>query len=1330
MDKLKTRVLIISLIILALLSVSAVAAADGVSDDDVISANQEDFDLSEETTDVEQVSANAQEDLDLPNEEAVSDSDDVLRADEEPGNFTELRGLITATEAGNTLTLKKDFQRVGSEAVISISKEITIDGQGKTIDASILNGIFSCSAPVKLMNINFINSNKTGAVTLSAGAVGSIIQNCTFVNCTSASQGAAITIRGNDIEVTDCRFENCTTVSGGAIFSSGNSTVVTGSNFTGNNASSGAGIYSTGNDLNVAACIFTSNNASIQGAGVYSKGNRSSISASNFTDNMAAYGAVYSSGDSSIINACNFTGNKAEYEGGAVYLTGNNSNITYSTFSKNSGNGTSSGGGAIWTSGQNTYFANSTFEENSHNFEAGAIFLDKKAIASIIDNCTFIGNTANGTSYGGGAIKCEANDSVVKDSAFEGNEAYLGGAIHWQADNGLISGSNFTDNSAKAAGGAISGGSRYQSFNNLTITACNFTGNEAEGQGGAINLMGNTGHPSENVTISYSFFSKNIAPNSEGGAIYSQAEGTTKVDNCTFVENEAINGGALCVRTDDGPINICDSKFYNNSVTSEGGAIYMDSPNILVDSCDFTNNTAGEIGGAISIDREGPKNANKNITIAQSNFTENEVIAGDGGAIYSEASLFAVDHCEFLENTASDSGGAVFHNDPSGSTNSFTDSKFINNTAKGIAGALYVYANNSEVKNSEFSGNDAANGGAAYIQGTNNVIDTVTFSNNTASRYSGAAYIAGYDNNIINSKFNDNSAGLSGGASLITGNNNAISNSEFNNNTASENGGALMHYSGNLDVDNSNFTENKAVNGSAIYQEKGALTVSNSKLFDNQAHSDSLTLTADVNIFDANVTTDYRGNDNLLNGIYTKNNDVTLTNVEYWGYADEMTTGSNVKPKDSADESEEGALVYNDIREAGINLTLIVYAEGDEENPLINMTSETGIFGNITGELLKLKPGTYKAYAVHEEDKYYTYIKSETIEFEIIKQNSTISADDQTVVYPNDVVLEADGENATGIDPESVVVTDADGNPVENAIVSVDGFKITISGLIPGEYTVTYTNTVDDIYYNNATNSTKVTVKKIVALVCVDRVVNYTGAVVTVIANVTDIDGHPIDGGFATYIIHYENKLSSGLLMASSEYYTAEVNDGKAVFKDITLGAPGTYPSTIEYGGNEYYTSAENESEVEVLPLNTTTSGKDVSGTAGEKKDITADIVDQNGNPVKNGTAVLTVNGKKYTAEVKDGKATFKDVELPSKSTPATIEYLGNDYYNPSNTTIQITVKDNPTPGPVPDDNKTTPGPSTKNHISLATPVAANPIVLAVIAVLSLVSTVSLGRKK
>ena len=83
MDKLKTRVLFISLIILALVSVSAVAAADV---DDVVSVDQEEIDLSEETiTDVEDTSDDSQEIVDVADSSGAvnSNSQDVLTADDD-----------------------------------------------------------------------------------------------------------------------------------------------------------------------------------------------------------------------------------------------------------------------------------------------------------------------------------------------------------------------------------------------------------------------------------------------------------------------------------------------------------------------------------------------------------------------------------------------------------------------------------------------------------------------------------------------------------------------------------------------------------------------------------------------------------------------------------------------------------------------------------------------------------------------------------------------------------------------------------------------------------------------------------------------------------------------------------------------------------------------------------------------------------------------------------------------------------------------------------------------------------------------------------------------
>ena len=284
-------------------------------------------------------------------------------------------------------------------------------------------------------------------------------------------------------------------------------------------------------------------------------------------------------------------------------------------------------------------------------------------------------------------------------------------------------------------------------------------------------------------------------------------------------------------------------------------------------------------------------------------------------------------------------------------------------------------------------------------------------------------------------------------------------------------------------------------------------------------------------------------------------------------------------------------------------------------------------------------------------------------------------------------------------------------------------------------------------------------------VVTVDEVTDYTGNTVDVTANVEDAFGNSLNGGTATLTIDYDNPISDGLA-ASAETYTVDVVDGKAVFKDIKLGAPGNYPSKVEYAGysnpdhskgRNDYLSSEGESTVNILKLNTTTESDDVSGTVGDIVDITADVLDQNDEPVKNGTAILKINGKEYKAEVSDGKAVFNGVELPSESTDATIDFEGNDYYNPSSTTIKITVtqpvpdddgddSDSGGDNQVPDDdspknsNSSGSGPSKhssdsnvpssdSSHSNMveqvrraAIPVVGNPLFLAFLAILSLVS--------
>ena len=174
---------------------------------------------------------------------------------------------------------------------------------------------------------------------------------------------------------------------------------------------------------------------------------------------------------------------------------------------------------------------------------------------------------------------------------------------------------------------------------------------------------------------------------------------------------------------------------------------------------------------------------------------------------------------------------------------------------------------------------------------------------------------------------------------------------------------------------------------------------------------------------------------------------------------------------------------------------------------------------------------------------------------------------------------------------------------------------------------------------------------------------------------------------------------------------TTKVTDaeGKIVLEDVY----GAYKITVLHDTDSYYTKAE---KIIVNTVDTKVSAEDISGNAGEKTDITVEIVDENGNPVKDGTATLTVDGKIYTAEVVDGAATFKDIVLPEKDTVADVYYQGNDYYNSSSATFSIKISH---------DNNNTDGNKTK-HISskgIDGNETGNPIVIMLLALFAMVIT-------
>ncbi|WP_458456914.1 hypothetical protein [Methanobrevibacter sp.] len=184
--------MVVCIFLLAILTVGAASAAD------------------ENITDTNDGALSAE-----PVSEDLSSDENVV--EKATGDFSQLQSLVDKTDSGKTLYLDSDYTRDNTAILtisIRISKPITIDGQGHTIDANNLGYInIANGRNVTLKNIHFVNS--PGALS-SASIYKFTVINCSFINCHSLAGGAISC--GNAY---DCSFVNCSSSSSSKDFGGG-----------------------------------------------------------------------------------------------------------------------------------------------------------------------------------------------------------------------------------------------------------------------------------------------------------------------------------------------------------------------------------------------------------------------------------------------------------------------------------------------------------------------------------------------------------------------------------------------------------------------------------------------------------------------------------------------------------------------------------------------------------------------------------------------------------------------------------------------------------------------------------------------------------------------------------------------------------------------------------------------------------------------------------------------------------------------------------------------------------------------------------------------------
>ncbi|WP_299521797.1 S-layer family protein [uncultured Methanobrevibacter sp.] len=731
---------------------------------------------------------------------------------------------------------------------ITITKSMTINGNGHTIDANNYGGIFivkDSSVVLTLNDLTLINANP---VSNDAGIV---------------SDGGAIFFSGSSLMVNNVNFKNNTVYKfGGAIYTTG-TCIVDNSVFDGNDVeyrsanidAGGAAIYADKGAMlllsnsqiinNLKNMVIRNNNVGDLIDGVVTVTGYTKISKSYFGNNSGCYGgAVTSLGylfdrNTVIIEDSTFDGNRA-FQGSAVNIYTSIFKISGTKFLNNKGVGYGSGNpnvGALltWYGCEGTIskcdFINNT-AENGAAYRCGD---DRRTNSSaIVDSCTFINNTASkygGAIYEGGQLG--TFNLNIKNSTFIDNSAKKdGSAIYNGYTLTIDNDSTFTNNTLYNYYSATLNLDEIKTFSDLqravsivegyvTLTS-NVTMLDSEAakfvNGIVVDHM---------VNIRANGFTINA--NNLGRIFNVTSTGNLNIYNGNLINGKADIGGAIY---NNGKVYAYNSTFKNNTADTMGGAIFnnanLEIQKCIIDGNDIIKRTASsaeDYGGAAIYNWYGATLKITNSTISNNlkNYKNGDRVLG---AVTSLGTATIQKNSYFINNSGR-WGGAICSsgNALSGTkVNKLTISDATFSENKGLYGAgIFISGSNFEIKNSVFDGNSAFgkgdmtpnnnNGAAIVVSDTKKSITgkiTGTKFTNNKAQYGGALDICAGKITISTSEFVNNSADVEGGAivvdSAISDAKVTISNSKFINNSAKY-GGAICNML-DLTIKNSEFSDN------------------------------------------------------------------------------------------------------------------------------------------------------------------------------------------------------------------------------------------------------------------------------------------------------------------------------------------------------------------------------------------------------------------------------------------------------------------------------------------------------------------------------------------
>jgi len=203
-------------------------------------------------------------------------------------------------------------------------------------------------------------------------------------------------------------------------------------------------------------------------------------------------------------------------------------------------------------------------------------------------NCTFTGNSVNGSSARGGGVYSYIGIPTLTDCTFSYNSAVgssaIGGGMYI-TNSATLTDCSFVGNTASESGGGLMIGMNYPT---TTLTNCSFSRNKAGTDGGG---LWSGGEP----TLTYCTFNGNVAGRHGGGMYY--FSGNARFANCRFSGNVATEGGGGIYIAGRSP-TLTNCLFCGNLAGIKGGGIYSYGSETLT-NCTFSGNWADLDGGGM-----------------------------------------------------------------------------------------------------------------------------------------------------------------------------------------------------------------------------------------------------------------------------------------------------------------------------------------------------------------------------------------------------------------------------------------------------------------------------------------------------------------------------------------------------------------------------------------------------------------------------------------------------------------------------------------------------------------------------------------------------------